>query len=88
VVQGLPRYLLRRTPTEPPEGGRDVVVRAFQGEKDGHLATLTRQWSAAEAQLKAWGYTDFSRTTIPGIGHTACHAQVFAAIDDILARRK
>lgn len=71
-------------PNDPPEGGRDVPVRAFQGDKDGHLEMLNGQWAAAEALLKQWGYTNFSRKLLPGVGHTACHAEVYAAIKEIL----
>lgn len=73
-------------PAEAPEGGRDVPVRAFQGEKDGHLEMLNGQWKQAEALMKEWGYTNYSRTMLPEVGHTACHAPVFEAIKEILKK--
>ncbi len=74
-------------PAQAPEGGRDVPVRAFQGDKDGHLAMLTEQWNQAEALLKEWGYTNFSRQLLPGVGHTACHKEVYLAIQEILGKK-
>lgn len=73
-------------PRTPPEGGRDLVIRAFQGEADGHLEMLTASWKEAEALLRKWEYTDYSRTLLPGVGHTACHEPVFGAIREILKK--
>ncbi|KAF0243401.1 MAG: hypothetical protein FD180_3441 [Planctomycetota bacterium] len=74
------------SPPTPPEGGRDLVIRAFQGDKDGHLEMLTESWKRAEEQLKKWEYTDFSRTLLPGVGHTACHEPIYKAIQEILKK--
>ncbi|MBI2919772.1 MAG: hypothetical protein HYY18_01655 [Planctomycetes bacterium] len=73
-------------PSTPTEDGRDLVIRAFQGDKDGHLEMLTASWNEAEAQLKKWGYTGFSRTLLPGVGHTACHEPIFREIAAILKK--
>ncbi|MEK7466597.1 MAG: hypothetical protein AAB074_04210 [Planctomycetota bacterium] len=74
------------SPSAPPEGGRDLVIRAFQGDKDGHLEMLTASWESAEEKLRKWEYTDFSRTVLPGVGHTACHEPIFKAIQEILKK--
>jgi predicted esterase len=73
-------------PRETPEGGRDVVIRAFQGADDGHIESLTRQWNHAEQILKERGFTDYTRTLLPKVGHTACHQPVFDAIRGILEK--
>lgn len=70
----------------PGEGGRDLPIRAFQGEKDGHLEMLTGSWNAAVEDLKTAGFTNYTRTMLPEVGHTACHEPIFREIDAILKK--
>ncbi|MCC6739523.1 MAG: hypothetical protein IT452_10805 [Planctomycetia bacterium] len=73
-------------PREKGEGGRDLPIHAYQGDKDGHLEMLTGSWNRAKADADAAGFTDVTRTMLPGVGHTACHEPIFEEIRKILAR--
>jgi len=77
-----------RRPDQEPAAGKDVPVIAFQGDKDQYLDMLNQQWTMAEKLLKEWGYTTFSRTPIPGAGHSPCTKEVTDKIREFLKGKK
>ncbi len=71
-------------PDEAPPDGKDVPIRAFQGDKDEYLQQLDDQWRRAEGVLQAWGYTNYSRTPIPGAGHVPAAKEVLDQVRSLL----
>ncbi len=55
------------------EAKKNLVIRAFQGDKDEYIEMLNGQWDNAKAQLEANGYANFSREMVPGVGHAGFH---------------
>lgn len=47
---------------------------------------LTASWNAAASELKAAGFTNYTRTLLEGVGHTACHEPIFNEIREILKK--
>lgn len=52
---------------------KNLVIRAFQGDKDEYIDMLNAQWDNAKAQLEANGYGNFTREMVPGAGHAGFH---------------
>jgi dienelactone hydrolase len=75
---------------QPVEGG--PPVRILTGEKDEHreftfgnkdMPGIEPQTDGAVAALEKLGFKDVTRTMLKGVGHSACAAQVWAAIDAV-----
>jgi predicted esterase len=78
---------------QPVEGG-GPPVRIFTGEKDPHRDLtfgktppgIETQTDAAVEALKKLGFSNLVRTMLPGVGHSPCHAQVWAVADEALGK--
>jgi len=75
---------------KPVDGG--PPVRILTGEKDPHREFtfgnkdspgIEPQTDRAVAALKELGFKDVTRTMLPGVGHSACAAQVWEAVDAV-----
>jgi poly(3-hydroxybutyrate) depolymerase len=57
----------------------NLPVKVFQGDKDEYLKSmLEAQWEGAKKICDEKGWKNVSRTMLPGVGHSACVAEVMA----------
>ncbi|MHC4840960.1 MAG: prolyl oligopeptidase family serine peptidase [Planctomycetota bacterium] len=65
------------------EARNKLPVRAFQGDKDKHLAALNAQWENAKRVAEENGYENVTRELVPG-GHINCHKNAFEEFRKVL----
>jgi poly(3-hydroxybutyrate) depolymerase len=63
-----------------------LPIRAFQGDRDGIGAALTRQWAAARGVASRRGFKNLSRVMVPGAGHSPFAGPVLAFFDEVRTR--
>jgi poly(3-hydroxybutyrate) depolymerase len=83
-----------------PEGAEPVTdggppVHCFTGASDenrdqvaGKKPGIEGQTDMAIEAFQKLGFAKVERTQLPGVGHSACHAQVWAFLDEVLAPKK